>query len=66
MTNHRPASTAHGAYRGRHRRLRPSLRRLIYELLIAPAATPLKPAAEIRLRARRSAARQRRLGGWDA
>ncbi|ACU72947.1 hypothetical protein Caci_4082 [Catenulispora acidiphila DSM 44928] len=67
MTNHRPASSAHGAYRGRHRKPRPSLQKLIYDRLIVSAPTRIDPAREITLRARRSAARQRRAaGGRDA
>jgi len=67
VTNHRPASTAHGAYRGRHRKPRPSLQKLIYDRLIAPVPTRTHPAREITIRARRSAACQRRTaGGSDA
>ncbi|WP_228561430.1 hypothetical protein, partial [Catenulispora pinisilvae] len=67
VTNHRPASTAHGAYRGRHRKPRPSLYKLIYDRLIVPAPTRVDPAREITLRARRSAVCQRRAaGGRDA
>lgn len=67
MTDHRPAAPRHGAHRGRHRRPRPTLQKLIYDLLIVPAPTRIHPAREITLRARRSAARQRRAaGGRDA
>ena len=67
MTSHRPASSAHGAYRGRHRKPQASLQKLIYDRLIVPAPTRIHPAREITLRARRSAARQRRTsGGRDA
>jgi hypothetical protein len=67
MTNHRPASTAHGAFRGRHRKPRPSLYKLVYDRLIVPAPSRVDPAREISLRARRSAAEQRRTtGGRDA
>lgn len=69
MTSHRPASTAHGAYRGRHRKPRPTLNKWIYDRLIAPAPTRIHPAREINLRVRRAAARQRRhhpAGGGDA
>ncbi|GAA2039317.1 hypothetical protein GCM10009839_46540 [Catenulispora yoronensis] len=67
MTNHRPASTAHGAYRGRHRKPRPTLAKFIYDRLTVPVPTRVHPAREIAIRARRSAARQRRAaGGRDA
>lgn len=67
MTSHRPASTAHGAFRGRHRKPRPTLQKLIYEWLMAPVPARTHPAREITIRARRSAAHQRRnAGGRDA
>lgn len=65
MTSHRPASSAHRADRGRHRKPRPSLRKLIYDRLIDRTPARAHPAREITLRVRR-AERLRRQGGRDA
>ncbi|HTJ72604.1 MAG TPA: hypothetical protein VL551_34015 [Actinospica sp.] len=62
---HRPAGRFGRARRGRHRKPRPSLRKLICDRLVDRTPARSRPAREITLRVRRIE-QQRRIGGGDA